>query len=53
MKNFESGSSLEKMIPRIMESLSVNCDWKKREYDEYMFIGCISTHYLSSAVASM
>lgn len=42
-----------KTIPTIMESLSVNCDWKEREYDEYLFIGCGSTHYLSSAVASI
>lgn len=42
-----------KTIPTIMESLSANCDWKKREYDDYLFVGCGSTYYLSSAVASM
>ncbi|MCK4819645.1 SIS domain-containing protein, partial [bacterium] len=47
------GQIWEKTIPTIMESLSVNSDWKKREYDEYLIIGCGSTHYLSLAAASM
>lgn len=47
------GKIWEKTIPTIMESLSANCDWKKHEHDEYLFIGCGSTHYLSSAVAAM
>ena len=47
------GQIWEKTIPKIIEALSVNCDWKKREHDEYLFIGCGSTHYLSSAAASM
>jgi len=42
-----------KTIPTIIESLSANCDWKKREYDDYLFIGCGSTYYLSLAAASM
>jgi len=52
-ESLSQGQIWGKTIPTILESLSVNSDWKKREYDEYLFIGCGSTHYLSLAAASV